>query len=74
MRVGISNLKVIAMRSKIEPELFRYFFSAFCLNLSYNNNQTLFFNALPFARFLVVLENLGLRPPFSASPSGPGKR
>ena len=63
------------MRSKIEPELFRYFFLAFCLNLSYNNNQILFFNALPFARFLVVLEkNLGLRPPFSVSPSGPGKR
>ena len=50
VRVGIS--KVIAMRSKIVPGRFCYFFSAVWLNLCNNSDQTLFSNALTFARSL----------------------
>ena len=53
MRVGIR--KVIAMRSKIVSGYIFFFiviFSALCLNLCNNSDQTLFSNALTFARSL----------------------
>ena len=50
MRVGIS--KVIAMRLKIVPGHFFLYFLALWLKLCNNSDQTLFSNALTFARSL----------------------
>ena len=69
MRVG--NSKVIAMRSKIVPGHFGIFFSI-VVELCNNSDQTLFSNAFTFARSLESCASV--RPRFSASPSGPGKR
>ena len=57
MRVGIS--KVIAMRSKIVPGHFCYFFSALWLKLCNNSDQTFFSNALTFAKALTFARSLG---------------
>ena len=51
-----------------------FFFLALWLNLCNNSDQTFISNTLTFARSLRSFENLGLRPRFSTSPSGPGKR